>query len=278
MRIRRHFLRKLWLLSVLTACFAWGQATNSAEVTGSVTDPSKAIVPGVTASVRYLDKDTERTFIYGNARSFDPNVINPATNAPGGMWYAITHGNHGPSNFDIRPMVKGHAAYDLPFGRGRKFVNTSKPLDAVIGGWTLFADFVAQGGSPFTPSMRVNNSYSQSSNALWYPNVAGDPTAVAGGQTINSWFNVNAFAAPTPGTFWNMGRNIVYGPRLTSINASLHETYKLTGRLNLDISPNAANLINHPSFALPDKVIARVTSEGSRPPVWAPVKWNWSQS
>ena len=26
-------------------------------------------------------------------RSFDPNVINPATNAPGAMWYAVTHAN-----------------------------------------------------------------------------------------------------------------------------------------------------------------------------------------
>jgi len=163
--------------------------------------------------------------------------------------------NYGASNFDIRHMFKGHAGYDLPFGRGRKFVNTSKPLDAAIGGWTLFGDFVAQGGSPFTPSMQVNNSYSLSSNALWYPNVAGDPTAVAGGQTINSWFNVNAFAAPTPGTFGNMGRNIVYGPGLTAINVSLHKTYKFSERFNFDVSANAANVINHPSFALPDKLI-----------------------
>jgi hypothetical protein len=163
--------------------------------------------------------------------------------------------NYGPSNFDIRHMFKGHAGYDLPFGRGRKFVNTSKALDAALGGWTLFGDFVAQGGSPFTPSMQVNNSYALSSNALWYPNVAGDPTAVAGGQSINSWFNVNAFAAPTPGTFGNMGRNMVYGPRLTAINVSLHKTYKFTERLNLDLSGNAANVINHPSFALPDKLI-----------------------
>ena len=163
--------------------------------------------------------------------------------------------NYGPSNFDIRHMFKGHAAYDLPFGRGRKFVNTSKALDAAIGGWTFFGDFVAQGGSPFTPSMQVNNSYALSSNALWYPNVVGNPTTVTGGQTIDSWFNVGAFAAPTPGTFGNMGRNIVYGPRLTAINVSLHKTYKFTERFNLEFSANAANVINHPSFALPDKLI-----------------------
>ena len=55
--------------------------------------------------------------------------------------------------------------------------------------------------------MQVNNSYALSSNNLWYPNLVGDPKAVSGGQSIDSWFNVNAFAAPTPGTFGNMGRN-----------------------------------------------------------------------
>jgi len=179
--------------------------------------------------------------------------------------------NYGSSNFDVRHMLKGHASFDLPFGLGRKYANTNKGLDYAIGGWTLFGDFIAQSGSPFTPYMQVNNSYSLSSNALWYPNLVGDPTAVAAGQNINSWFNVNAFAAPTPGTFGNMGRNIVYGPKLSSINTSLLKTFKVTERAKLDFSANATNLINHPSFALPDKLIGpghigriTATSVGSR--------------
>ena len=163
--------------------------------------------------------------------------------------------NYGPSNFDIRHMFKGSGAYNLPFGQGRKFLNNSKALDEALGGWNFFAEFVAQTGSPFTPSMLVNNSYALSSNMLWYPNVVGDPTAVPGGQNINSWFNANAFASPTPGTFGNMGRNIVYGPSLTSINMSLIKTFSITEHIKLDFSTNATNVINHPSFALPDKTI-----------------------
>ena len=163
--------------------------------------------------------------------------------------------NYGPSNFDIRHMFKGSGAYNLPFGQGRKFLNNRKALDQAIGGWNLFGEFVAQTGSPFTPSMLVNNSYGLSSNMLWYPNVVGDPRAVPGGQDINSWFNTNAFAPPNPGTFGNMGRNSVYGPPLTSLNTSLIKTFRFTERMQLDFSANATNLINHPSFALPDKTI-----------------------
>ena len=107
--------------------------------------------------------------------------------------------NYGPSNFDIRHMFKGHVAYDLPFGRGRKFVNTNKALDDAIGGWKLFGDFVTQTGSPFTPYMATNNSYALSSNNLWYPNVVGDPTAVPGGQNINSLVQRQCVSRLLPG-------------------------------------------------------------------------------
>jgi len=163
--------------------------------------------------------------------------------------------NYGPSNFDIRHMFKGHVSYDLPIGIGRKYVNTSKLLDGVIGGWQLFGDFVSQTGSPFTPTMATNNSYALSSNAAWFPNVVGDWKAVPGGQNINSWFNVNAFAAPTPGTFGNLGRNILYGPHLNAVNMSLHKIFTITERVKLDFSANASNALNHPSFALPDRTI-----------------------
>ena len=89
--------------------------------------------------------------------------------------------NYGNSNFDIRHMFKAHASYDLPLGRNRKFANNSKALDYAIGGWTLFGDFIKQGGSPFTPYMQTNNSYALSSNMVWFPNLVGDPKAVVGG-------------------------------------------------------------------------------------------------
>jgi len=163
--------------------------------------------------------------------------------------------NYGPSNFDIRQMFKGHFGYDLPVGKGRKWLNASKAADEAIGGWTLFADFILQDGSPFTPRMSVNNSYALSSNMVWYPNVVGNPYQVTGGQNINSWYNVNAFAAPTPGTFGDMGRNAVIGPPLKNLNMQLKKTFTITERFKLDFSANASNALNHPSFALPDATI-----------------------
>ena len=161
--------------------------------------------------------------------------------------------NYGPSNFDIRHMFKGQVIYNLPFGRGRTFLNNNMVADQVIGGWTLSGTIVAQTGNPFTPYMLVNNSYSLSSNAVQYPNVIGDPNRA--NPTINSWYNVNDLAAPAPGTFGNLGRNSLYGPGLSSLNLSLQKTFSLTERIKLDFAANATNALNHPSFAQPDLLI-----------------------
>src|SRR5579863_6906813 len=59
----------------LCTAFAWGQATNSADVTGSVTDPSGAVVPGVTVTVRDLDKNTERTFTTNGSGVYDTGPL-----------------------------------------------------------------------------------------------------------------------------------------------------------------------------------------------------------
>ncbi len=63
----------------------------------------------------------------------------------------VPSANYGNSNFDIRNAFRGYAVYQLPFGKGRQFVNSSAPLDAVIGGWQLAGTLILQDGQPFTP-------------------------------------------------------------------------------------------------------------------------------
>jgi hypothetical protein len=161
--------------------------------------------------------------------------------------------NYGNSNFDVRHAFKGYTVYELPFGRGRAHFNQNRFADAVIGGWRVSGSVVAQSGSPFTPAMAVNNSFSLSTNNSWYPNVVGNP--VLENPTINRWFDVSAFAAPTPGTFGNMGRNIVNGPGLFTVNMSLAKTFTIREGFLFDLTGNATNALNHPSFGQPDRLI-----------------------
>jgi Carboxypeptidase regulatory-like domain len=163
--------------------------------------------------------------------------------------------NWGAANFDVRNMFKAYGTYDLPFGRGRQFLNNNAALDEAIGGWTMSLTFVGQGGHPFTPAMASStNSFENTgaSDFKWYPNQVGSIMASGQSGTISQWFNPSAFASPTLGTLGDNHRNDVYGPGLHVINGSIHKTFIIYERLSFDLAANATNLINHPSFADPD--------------------------
>ena len=165
------------------------------------------------------------------------------------------YSNYGPSNFDVRHAFKGEVVYQLPVGKGRRFVHSNAVLDEVIGGWELSETTVVQSGSPFTPTMATNFSDSLSSNAAQYPNVVGDPKAAGRSGKLTEWYNVDAFQSPGAGHFGDMRRNSVYGPGLSELNAALHKTFPIWESTNLDLSINAQNFPNHPSFGLPDALI-----------------------
>ena len=185
----------------------------------------------------------------------------------------VPSANHGAANFDVRQMFKAYGTYDLPFGKGRKYLNNSGALDEAIGGWTMALTFIGQGGHPFTPYMvSSSNSYANGGNSFaWYPNQVGSTKTSGASGTIKQWFDPAAFAQPTPGTFGDMRRNSVYGPGLHVINGSIRKSFPIFERVYFDFTANATNLINHPSFANPDATIgtghhAQITgvNEGGR--------------
>ena len=81
MLLRSQSLGKLLALYAWIACFspvtAWCQNTNSADVTGSVTDPSGAVVPGVAVTIRDIDKNTERSLVTNDAGLYDSGPLVP---------------------------------------------------------------------------------------------------------------------------------------------------------------------------------------------------------
>jgi hypothetical protein len=161
--------------------------------------------------------------------------------------------NYGNSNFDVRNAFKGSALYELPFGKGRTFVNNNTLLDILIGGWQSSGTVVIQSGQPFTVSMQTDNSFAQSENSQWYPNVIGNPKLSTKGpyHGTNQWFNEAAFAQPTPGTFGNAGRNLLNGPGLSQVNFSLGKTFNIWESVKFQLRADADNVFNHPSFSLP---------------------------
>jgi hypothetical protein len=86
-------------LACLFSGMAWGQGTNSADVTGTVTDASGAVVPNVTVTARNLDKNTERTITTNDAGVYDTGPLAP------GDSYEITFRKEGFATLQRGPMT-----------------------------------------------------------------------------------------------------------------------------------------------------------------------------
>lgn len=178
--------------------------------------------------------------------------VSPFNGQGGNINYQNFHSpqsNYAPSNFDIRESLKSSVVYQLPFGRGRTFLNNSRLLDTVIGGWQVSAISINQSGNPFTVTYNgPNNSYSHA--GAWYPNIVHP--AQTGHQSIQQWYDPSAFAVAANGTFGDSQRNSLRAHGIDTQNASLGKTFHLFERASLQFRADASNVFNHPNFDAPD--------------------------
>ena len=163
--------------------------------------------------------------------------------------------NYSNSNFDIRNMFKGQAIYQLPFGKGRQFLNHSWALNEILGGWQIAPTWVIQGGNPMGITTGNNNtSYNQSGGYTQYANLVGSYRLPGGTKSrLNEWYNLNAFAVPAPATYGNFRRNIIYGPGVDNWAMSLGKTFDVWPErgVKFQVRADAGNVFNHPSFGQP---------------------------
>lgn len=190
---------------------------------------------------------------YTFAKSLDTNQGSLGNASGGGQpqYSGDIAAEKGRSDFDIRHRVALGAVYDLPFGRGRKFLaNPAGVVSVLVSGWQLNNILVAETGQSLTPLVPNDQSNTGGNNDR--PNLIGDPNN--GPRSVNQWFNVNAFQLQPMGTFGNAGRGIIDGPGYFTIDLSAAKLTKITEKTSLEFRAESFNLLNRPNFDLPSRV------------------------
>ncbi|MCC6343844.1 MAG: TonB-dependent receptor [Bryobacterales bacterium] len=156
------------------------------------------------------------------------------------------------SQFHTKSRFVTSLLYDLPIGRGRQKNIQSRALDAVIGGWQIGAIWTYQSGFPLTISAAARDS-SNIGAGFDRPNaVPGiDPVRPRGQQTTEAFFNTNAYSGQVFGTFGNVGRNTMIGPRIFNIDASLIKDFYIKETMRTQFRWELFNSINHPNWGDP---------------------------
>jgi hypothetical protein len=201
---------------------------------------------------------------YTYSRSLDNTPEELESNsgaAPNGRNYAAWYG---PSDFDIPHRVALSYVYDLPFGNGRRFVN-SGVLAKIIGGFQTSGVYTYYSGHPFTVNEggTLAAALDPFGQATAVPNLVGKPVIVG---DPNCWFFVSANKACTAldpsladayqvtatGVVGNSGRNTLRGPHTNVFDFSLVRDFPIKESLKLQFRWEVFNLFNAVLFGQPN--------------------------
>jgi len=140
-------------------------------------------------------------------------------------------------------------SYDLPFGRGRKWLGNGGLAAAILGGWQTSGILIARSGLPFGVHVEANTTQSQGGRLR--ANRVCDGTLPSGERSIQRWFDTTCFVAPPAFTFGDSARNVLRAPALVNLDTMLARRIATGRRAELELRIEAFNLLNTPHFGLP---------------------------
>jgi len=174
----------------------------------------------------------------------------------------------GRSDHDVRHRFVFSGVAELPFGKGRRYLDQEGLVNTIAGGWSLTTILTMQSNSPLTPVLSVANLDTGKSTGQ-RPQLMGDPNA--GPHRPDQWFNNAALYVPNPAvaserTYGSIGRNTLEGPNYKSVDFSLLKYIPITEGLRAQFRAEFFNAFNFVNFNLPSNGIALDLLTGQRTP------------
>jgi len=125
--------------------------------------------------------------------------------------------------------------------------------------WVVNGILNLNAGRPFT--ITSADSAGTGQGRISRANCVGDPVPDGFNQTLDAWFDINAFRAPAAGTYGNCGANSVRGPSSKSMNLSVFRSVPLGAR-RLELRLETFNLFNWVNYGFPAASVANLNTFG----------------
>lgn len=205
--------------------------------------------------------------------------------------------------FNRTNVFKSNAIYELPFGKGRKWMRDANRLvDGALGGWKLSGILTYTSGVPFTVTApvstwdqfttgqtpNVSGSLPKSTGALQFngsgacyfcnfkqiadPSIGTLTSTIATRSTLFAQTAPNGvvLSNPLPGTLGSLAQTFFTSPNFFDVDFALTKQFRITERFNAEIRADFLNATNHPDFStatidssIDDANFGRFTAAGS---------------
>ena len=204
-------------------------------------------------AINWTDNEEEATFFGGQGGFL-------FWNSP-----ELRNRNKALATYDRTHNFSTYGSYDLPFGKGQQWAK-SGVASAILGGWQTNWLLSYLSGTPFSiigGGAQINNfGNQQTADQVGPLHILGGigPAPVTGASPVCQptdlschYFDPSAFA-PVPGNqirYGTSGRNIVRGPGLFNMDASIFRNFRITERVNLQIRAEMFGVTNTPHYNNP---------------------------
>lgn len=169
----------------------------------------------------------------------------------------------GSSDFDIRQRFVTSVLYELPFGKGKRLLNSSRAANLIAGGWQINTITMFQSGVSRNVTSPNTSTVARITQRADATGINPKAQFSRGGQTIRPgenfgstnpslyWFNPTAFAAPAPLTFGTSGRDIISAPGFWNWDISLFKSMPLGEARTIQFRAEFFNALNQVRFDPP---------------------------
>lgn len=156
--------------------------------------------------------------------------------------------DRGLDQYDIPQRLVGTFVYELPFGRGKRFLSGAHGvLDQLAAGWQTNAVYTLQ-PKGFPLQVRGGDNYT-----VAWPNLAFDPTLPDNQRSANRWFNTSAYQNPP---FYVLGdaprSSSSRDPGLETLDLSVFKFFRIREGMRLQFRADAYNSTNHVNLSPPN--------------------------
>lgn len=180
------------------------------------------------------------------------------------------------ADFDLRNVIHFSGGYELPYGKGKKYMNQGGVSNAVLGGWATNWIVTLQGGQPINFGCPTGTTSGTSCDDVLVPGQSpklGIKDTTLGGYHGPFWIgNSGAFSqpcqlganfAPIPDTPTGcvplsgaaaLGSKAgqISGPGFHRLDFSMFKNFQLNERFSLQFRSEFFNILNHPNFNAPN--------------------------
>jgi hypothetical protein len=181
-------------------------------------------------------------------------------------------------------VIKVSAIYELPFGKGKMFLNDNKWWENELGGWRFSGLMGIRAGMPYNTTANDNsntgggiqNRSTESCNG----NSGGKNFVPHVANALSTYFNTACYTQPTNNVFGSEGRNDLNGPKNTNLDLAAFKDFQIWDNLKFEWRTDAFDSLNHPLPGMPQQSVTsgtfgEITSKGNARTIQLSAKILW---